>query len=144
MAPPARIASSASSRSRSTRSSNSDIRARDAHSGGREAFRIEDCRVVDGLACARSAERVRGIGGGQYTKEDGRVADRSRHRSSAVLAMGDRNDPRAADQTDGWLDPDKAVSGRGTDDRAVRLSTDGSRGEACCARCARSGAGPAW
>ena len=85
-------------------------------------------------ACAAQAQRiqvrrvVRGRGR-QSAQQDGGVGDGAGHGTGGVLAVSDGNDTRAADQAQGWLDPDDPVGCGGRDDGAIGFGAHRERAQ---------------
>ena len=65
----------------------------------------------------------------QRTEQGGNVGHAASHRTGGVLAVGDGNNPGAADQAQGGFQADDPVDGGRADDRAVGFGADSNRAE---------------
>ena len=87
--------------------------------------------------------RITRIAAGDHRQQRGSIGHVARHRAGGVLAVADRHDPAAADQSQRGLDADDAVHGGGADDRAVGLAADRHRDQSGRHRGRGAGAGAA-
>ena len=119
-----------------------DPLSRDADTRAAEAVGIHERRVVSGergpgAAGALPPKRDAGGGGIARVRRTGRedveqrgcIGDGPRVRARGVLRVRDRDDPRAAGETDRRLDSDDSADVRGAHDAPVGLRSDGDRGE---------------
>ena len=99
-------------------------RARHADARAVQAARVEEPGVVPDAVARPSLPGPRGSVPTSVAEQRGRVGDGPAEWADRVLAVGDRDHSRPADQADRRLDADDRVDGRGADDRAVGLGPD--------------------
>ena len=95
------------------------------------------------LSRAHSLCRVYRIDPSEHAQQNGCIAHRTAHRSGAILAVGDRDNPGTTHQSYRRLNAGKAVRGRRAHDGAVCFGANPDRSEICGDAGARTGAGSA-
>ena len=85
-----------------------ELRTRDADAGPLEPVRVEERGVVRrDPALAPLSRGITGIDSREHAEQDRGVGHSAGHRARRVLAVGDGDDPRAADEAKRRLDADE-------------------------------------
>ncbi len=118
--------------------------ASEADSGAAQTVGIQIGRVIGRATSTTCRCRwISRVDTSQHVEHDRCVFNRSRHRASGVLTVRDRDDPGPAYQSNGRLDSDDAVGGRGTNDRSIGLGSNRGRAKVSGHPSTRARAGPA-
>src|SRR6202021_1052821 len=103
----------------------SEILAHDSKARAFQSSGIEELRVIGKLfALAARGRGIFFIDRSHGAEKNRDIAYCSRHRTGSILAVRDRNNPAAADESNRRLKPCKAISGRWTPHRPVRLGAN--------------------
>ena len=94
-----------------------EVAAGDSNARSFQAIRIKECRVIrQSLAFAGNRIRVIFIDTSHSAEQYGGIGNPARHRTGSVLGVGDGNDTRTTNQTQGWFEPDDPIGVRWTYD----------------------------